>query len=397
MDFQYVAKDRSGTVVRGQVSADTRSEALRALVQKSLVPTKVHEVRQATRAQRIKSRDLSSCFTNLADLLEAGVPLVRALDLLAERGKQTGLTPVLRDLKVRVANGESISSAFAQHQKVFNSFSVNILRAGEEGGFLEESLRSLSRFTERSEDLRSRIVGAIAYPAFLVGMGTLQLVAMLVFFVPRFEVIFERLEKRGELPLPTVVLLGGSEIVQEHALMVFLVISITAFGIWSWLKTETGQQVRDQMQLRIWGVGEIVRQYATSRFCRVLGTMLQNGVPILTSLEVSRHVTGNRMMSQAIRSASDSIASGQSLAQPLQRSGQFSDELIELVRVGESTNRLDKILQNTAETLERQANRTLDLYIRMLEPILLLVMAVAILFLLLALLLPILQSAESLT
>ena len=118
--------------------------------------------------------------------------------------------------------------------------------------------------------------------------------------------------------------------------MVFLVISITAFGIWSWLKTETGQQVRDQMQLRIWGVGEIVRQYATSRFCRVLGTMLQNGVPILTSLEVSRHVTGNRMMSQAIRSASDSIASGQSLAQPLQRSGQFSDELIELVRVGKA-------------------------------------------------------------
>ena len=140
-----------------------------------------------------------------------------------------------------------------------------------------------------------------------------------------------------------------------------------------------------------------MRQYATSRFCRVLGTMLQNGVPILASLEISRHVTGNQIMSQAIRSASESIASGQSLATPLQQSGHFSDELLELIRVGESTNRLDKILQNAGDSLERQANRTLDLYIRLLEPLLLLVMAIAILFLLLALLLPILQSAESLT
>ncbi|MDA9777117.1 type II secretion system F family protein [Rubripirellula sp.] len=397
MQFHYVATNSSGKVIRGEIGAESRADALRLLVQKALVPTKVVDVHVAAKKKRIKSRDLSNCYTNLADLLEAGVPLVRALELLASRGQQSGLTPVLRDLKVRVANGESISRAFSHHQKVFSSFAVNILRAGEEGGFLEESLRSLSRFTERSEDLRSRITGAIAYPAFLVVMGALQLVAMLVFFVPRFEVIFERLEKRGELPMPTVILLGGSELIQEHALMVVLSIAFVVLVITSWLRTESGKTHRDQLQLRIWGIGEIVRQYATSRFCRVLGTMLQNGVPILPSLEVSRHVTGNRMMSQAIRDASDSIASGQSLATPLQRSGQFSEELVELVRVGESTNRLDKILQNTADTLERQANRTLDLYIRMLEPLLLLVMAVAILFLLLALLLPILQSAESLT
>lgn len=397
MQFQYVARNSSGKVVRGEIGADSRAEALRALVQKALVPTKVHDMPTVVGKAKIKSRDLSNCYTNLADLLEAGVPLVRSLELLAERGQRSGLSPILRDVKVRVANGESISKAFAHHRKVFSGFAVNILRAGEEGGFLEESLRSLSRFTERSEDLRSRIVGAIAYPAFLVGMGTLQLVAMLVFFVPRFEVIFERLEKRGELPLPTVILLGGSELIQEHAMMVVVVIAMVTLSLWTWLKTEAGKSLKDRVQLNLWGVGPIVRQYATSRFCRVLGTMLQNGVPILASLEVSRHVTGSQTMSQAIRSASESIASGQSLAAPLQQSGQFSDELVELIRVGESTNRLDKILQNTADTLERQANRTLDLYIRMLEPLLLLVMAVAILFLLLALLLPILQSAESLT
>lgn len=397
MQFQYIAKNTAGKIVRGEIGAESRPEALRELTRLSLVPTKVALVSPAASNMRIKSRDLSNCYTNLADLLEAGVPLVRALELLADRGKTNGLSAVLQDLKVRVANGESISHAFSHHEKVFSSFAVNILRAGEEGGFLEESLRSLSRFTERSEDLRSRIVGAIAYPAFLVVMGTLQLIAMLVFFVPRFEVIFERLEKRGELPLPTVVLLRGSDLVQDHALVVGLCVAIVFLSVVSWLKTESGRSRMDQIQLRIWGIGEIVRQYATSRFCRVLGTMLQNGVPILPSLEVSRHVTGNRVMSRAIHDASDSIASGQSLAAPLQRSGQFSEELIELVRVGESTNRLEKILQNTADTLERQANRTLDLYIRMLEPLLLLVMAVAILFLLLALLLPILQSAESLT
>ncbi|MDB4676975.1 type II secretion system F family protein [bacterium] len=397
IQFSYVAKTTAGKTVRGQIGANTRADALRALVEKSLVPTTVRTARKKSNLAKPKNRDIANFYTNLADLLEAGVPLVRSLELLVDKGKQTGLTPVLIDVRVRVANGESLSSAFREHQKTFTSFAVNILRAGEEGGFLEESLRNLARFNERSEDLRSRILGAIAYPAFLVGMGTLQLIAILVFFVPRFQVIFDRLEKRGELPLPTMFLLTGSEILQEHAIMVALTIAVIGLLAWTWIKTEQGQQLKDHFQLRCWGIGTIMRQYATSRFCRVLGTMLQNGVPILASLEISRHVTGNQIMSQAIRSASESIASGQSLATPLQQSGHFSDELLELIRVGESTNRLDKILQNAGDSLERQANRTLDLYIRLLEPLLLLVMAIAILFLLLALLLPILQSAESLT
>ena len=267
----------------------------------------------------------------------------------------------------------------------------------KEGGFIEDSLRNLAVFTERSEDLRGRILGAIAYPVFLVVTGSILFLTMMVFFVPRFQIIFERLEKRGELPLPTILLLKLSAVLKNDYLYVGVIVIVAVFALWKWLRTENGRVYRDHFLLRAWGIGKIIRQYAISRFCTVLGTMLKNGVPIMASLEISRHVTGNIVLSKAIAKASESIASGRSLAGPLNNSKQFSEELIELIRVGETTNRLDEILMKAGENLERQANRRLDLYVRMLEPCLLLIMAVLILFLLLALLLPVLQSAGSLT
>ncbi|MDA7874838.1 type II secretion system F family protein [bacterium] len=397
IDYRYSAINPTGESVHGSITAASRGEAVRALMDQSLSPLKVQAVRAPARQKRIRNRDLESLYSNLADLLDAGVPLVRAIELLVSRSQNNGLTPVLREVRAQVANGSRLSEALADHPNVFSLFTVNITRAGEEGGFIEESLRSLAVFTERSEEVRGRILGAIAYPAFLVITGGVLFFTMMVFFVPRFQVIFERLEKRGELPLPTIVLLQISDVLKNDYWYVVLLGAITGIVLWRWLKTDAGGEMRDRLLLRIWGIGKIIRQYAISRFCRVLGTMLKNGVPIMSSLEVSRHVTGNIVLSRAIAEASKSIAAGRSLAGPLSRSKQFSEELIELIHVGETTNRLDEILMKAGDSLERQANRRLDLYIRMLEPALLLIMAIIILFLLLALLLPVLQSAGSLT
>ncbi|MCP4886930.1 MAG: type II secretion system F family protein [Planctomycetaceae bacterium] len=397
MSFHYVAKTTSGSLVRGELNAETRAEALHSLSRQSLFPIKVEPTKKLAGGKRVRNRDVALFYSNLADLLEGGVPLVRSLELLVGRNKNNSLTSIIGEIRVAVANGQNMSTAMREHPAAFDLFAVNIVKAGETGGFLEESLNSLSRFTERNEELRSRIFGAIAYPAFLLFAGSLQLIALLLFFVPRFQVIFDRLEKRGDLPAPTVLLLGMSEAIQEHWLVLIGLTTVLVVSAWSWLKTDPGKYAWDTCRLKLWGIGSVSRQFASARFCHILGTMLQNGVPIIDSLEVSRQVTGNRVMSEAIKTASASIASGNSLAAPLAQSGQFSEELIELIRVGEGTNRLDRILQKAGESLERRANRSLDLGIRLLEPILLLVMAATILFLLLALLLPVLQSADSLS
>ncbi|MAI74453.1 MAG: pilus assembly protein PilC [Rhodopirellula sp.] len=397
IDYKYSAISSSGESVSGSIAAASKSEAVRALIEQSMSPVEVQPAGKPARKNRVRNRDLEALFSNLADLLDAGVPLVRAIELLVSRSRNNGLTPILNDIRTQVANGTRLSEAMASHPKVFTSFAINIIRAGEEGGFIEDSLRNLAVFTERSEDLRGRILGAIAYPVFLVVTGGILFLTMMVFFVPRFQIIFERLEKRGELPLPTIVLLKFSALLKNDYLYVGVIGIIAGFALWKWLRTEGGRVYRDHFLLQAWGIGKIIRQYAISRFCRVLGTMLKNGVPIMASLEISRHVTGNIILSNAIAKASESIASGRSLAAPLNQSKQFSEELIELIRVGETTNRLDDILMKAGDSLERQANRRLDLYVRMLEPCLLLIMAVLILFLLLALLLPVLQSAGSLT
>lgn len=397
IEFKYSAISNDGESISGSIAAASKSEAVRALMEQSMSPIEIQPTGKSSRKNRVRNRDLEALFSNLADLLDAGVPLVRSIELLVSRSKSNGLTPILSDIRTQVANGTRLSEAMASHPKVFTSFAINIIRAGEEGGFIEDSLRNLAVFTERSEDLRGRILGAIAYPVFLIVTGSILFLTMMVFFVPRFQIIFERLEKRGELPLPTILLLKLSALLKNDYLYVGGIGILAGFALWKWLGTEGGRAYRDHFLLRAWGIGKIIRQYAVSRFCRVLGTMLKNGVPIMASLEISRHVTGNIVLSNAIAKASESIASGRSLAGPLHKSKQFSEELIELIRVGETTNRLDDILMKASDSLERQANRRLDLYVRMLEPCLLLIMAVLILFLLLALLLPVLQSAGSLT
>ena len=172
-EFKYSAISSSGESINGSIAAASKSEAVRALMEQSMSPIEIRPAGKPSRKNKVRNRDLESLFSNLADLLDAGVPLVRAIELLVSRSNSNGLTPVLNDIRTQVANGTRLSEAMASHPKVFTSFAINIIRAGEEGGFIEDSLRNLAVFTERSEDLRGRILGAIAYPVFLVVTGSI--------------------------------------------------------------------------------------------------------------------------------------------------------------------------------------------------------------------------------
>jgi general secretion pathway protein F/type IV pilus assembly protein PilC len=235
----------------------------------------------------------------------------------------------------------------------------------------------------------------MAYPAFLVVVGGLILVGMLVFFVPKFEPLFDRMREEGTLPWATVALLAASYYLQKYGWVLLIVAPVVYVLLQKLFTDDAGRRRFDAFRLKLYGIGTVVRSLAIARFCRVLGTLLHNGVPILNSLRIAKDATGNRVLSEAINEAAEHVSSGRSLAQPLAECQQFPLDVIEMISVGEEANNLEQVLVNIAEKMERQTNRQLDLVVRLLEPLMLVVMAGVILFILLALMLPIFNSSTT--
>jgi general secretion pathway protein F len=399
-DYQYIARELSGQRVTGVLSAGTEREVVGLLSARSLFPieiraTQTAQVHAATRRRRVGGRVLAIFYSQMADLLRAGVPLLRALDILERQTRNTTLKAVVGDVRAAVADGTRFAEALRQHPTVFNDLAVSMVRAGEEGSFLEDSLGRIAEFTEHQEELKGKVIGAVAYPAFLLVVGSAVVIAMLVYFVPKFEPMFDRLREEGQLPWATTALMALSSSLTQYGWLIALAIAGAGFAIAQWLKGEEGRNRVDRTVLQLPGMGQVTRSLAIARFCRVLGTLLKNGVPLLASLRISKDATGNRVLSQAIALASDQVSSGKSLAKPLADSRQFPADILEMISIGEEANNLEHVLISVADKMERQTNRQLDLVVKLLEPAMLVVMAGVILFVVVALMLPILQSSQA--
>jgi general secretion pathway protein F/type IV pilus assembly protein PilC len=281
-------------------------------------------------------------------------------------------------------------------EKVLGEMAVSMIRAGGEGGFLEEALTRVAQFTETQDDLKKRVMGAIAYPAFLAVVGAVVVVVLVVFFVPNFAGLFDNLRAKGELPAVTEMLLSTSTYLRRWGVLVV----IAGIGIgWMtrrWLRTDPGRWWADQMRIKLPLIGPVFLGLAVARFCRVFGTLLHNGVPIIRSLQISRDATGNRVLAAAISTATENISAGQSLAGPLGASGQFPPVVVEMIAVAEQANNLESVLLTVADSLERTTWRRLDLTVRLIEPIMLLLLAGVILVLVIALLLPVFKMSQTL-
>ena len=399
-DYSYTARELSGNEIQGLLTAKSEREALGVLAAKNLFPVKIGLVETARvtadrKQQRVPVRILAVTFSQLADLLRSGVPLLRAIDLLARQSRHTGLKAVLNDVRDQVADGTRLGSAVESHPRVFSELTVSMIRAGEEGSFLEDSLQRISDFAERQEELKNRILGALAYPAFLMTTGVIIVLAMLVYFVPQFEPLFAQMAEADQLPWATTVLLGASKFVQNYW---WLGIPAGAGIVWLVMQVANDAARRrqfDEIRLKLPAIGNVVRSLAVARFCRVLGTLLKNGVPLLPSLKISKDSCGNAVLSEAIATAADNVSSGKALAEPLARSGQFPPDVLEMVSVGEEANNLENVLIQIADRMERQTNRQLDLVVRLLEPLLLVMMAGVILFVVIGLMLPILSNSAA--
>lgn len=396
--FTYVARDTTGQRVTGTIEAATRREALSVLAGREVFPLEIgaSSAFQATgRAGRVPAALLATTLGQLADLLRSGVPLLRALEVLREQTSHAALREVLGDVHRQVQDGASLADAMARYPRVFGEMTLSMIRAGGEGGFLEGALARVAEFTEAQEDLKSRTLGAVAYPCFLAAIGTAVVVLLLVFFVPKFEALFDNMRRRGELPLATEWLLTTSAFLWRWSLWILLGVALVAGAAWQWLATEKGRTWRDRLKLRLPVAGAILRSLAIARFCRVLGTLLQNGVPILRAMEIASDATANRVLAETIRHASETISAGQSLARPLAACGHFPRTVVEMISVAEEANNLERVLLNLADSLERRTWRQIDLAVRLLEPILLLMLAGVVLLLVIALLLPMFKMATT--
>jgi general secretion pathway protein F/type IV pilus assembly protein PilC len=347
--------------------------------------------------KRISSELLSTTLGQLADLLNSGVPLLRSLDVLASQASHPRLESVLADVRGRVAEGATLDAALGKHVDVFGELTVSMVRAGGEGGFLEDVLERTAEFIEHQQELKSRVVGAATYPAILAAAGTIAVVVLIVFFVPKFEPLFARLEERGELPALTTAMLWTSHAAGQYGIFVVAVLAGVAVWAGRQAKTESGRRFIDKLKLKVPAIGGIYLSLAVSRFCRVLGTLLRNGVPILRSLEISSDSTGNKILAVAIRKAGENISAGESLAVPLSQSGLFPRTVVEMIRVAEESNNLENVLIKIADGVERRTERQLDLIVRLLEPFMLLIMAVVILLVVIALLLPVIQMSTAIS
>jgi general secretion pathway protein F len=399
-EFRYVARDLAGKQVEGTLTAANEREALGALSAKGVFPISVAlaataKAHQNNKRRRVPARILCVFYTQLSDLLRAGVPLLRSLELLERQTRHQTLKMVLQEVRDQVADGTRLAEALRQHPTVFPELTVSMVLAGEEGSFMEDTLKRIADFTEHQEELKGRVFGAMAYPAFLVVVGTLILIGMLVFFVPKFEPLFDRMREDGTLPWATVALLFVSNELQKRGWVLVVAIPVLIIFIQKQFANAAGRRKFDQIRLKLYGIGHVVRSLAIARFCRVLGTLLHNGVPILNSLRIAKDATGNKILSEAIGEAAEHVSSGRSLAQPLAECKQFPIDVIEMISVGEEANNLEQVLVTVADKMERQTNRQLDMVVRLLEPLMLVIMAGVILFVLLALMLPIFNSSSA--
>ncbi|MFT5299387.1 MAG: type II secretory pathway component PulF [Mariniblastus sp.] len=393
-DFSYSAKTTAGEHTEGVIQATTHQEALRQLTQRSLFPVKVR-VQAVNRASfslrnRVSTEVVADHLTQMSDLLTNGVSLLETLKILSEQALSPQLKMVLAEIHDDVADGQNLDDAFAKHPRIFSTLTVSMIKAGMEGGFLEESLSRVSGFLEKQAALKSKIIGALTYPMVLIGVGVCLMIGMVAFIVPMFEVFFDKLIQSGVgLPTVTRVLIFVSNGLVKYGLLMVLGIAGVIYGIRKFAATSFGREFFDAYKLRIPMAGIVFRESAISRFCRVLGTLLHNGVPILKSLKIAGESVGNVVLQKAIFEAAENVVAGNRLSDPLEKSGFLTPQVLAMLRVAEESNSLDSVLVKISDRMDNKIERTLDSLVRLIEPIILLIVGAMVMGIILGVLLPI--------
>jgi type IV pilus assembly protein PilC len=411
-NFTYVALDARGQQVTGVIEAASQNEAVGALRQAGYFPKSVDVETKASKAkaakavskssgalnknvnislfkkQTVKGKTLMIFTRQLATLIDAGLPLLRSLTVLAKQEKDAVLRSTITQLADSVQGGSTFSDGLSVHPKIFNKLYVNMVKAGELGGVLELVLLRLAEFQEKAQKIKNKVVAAMFYPIIVLVIAIAILTFLLIYIVPKFEAIFADMLGGQALPALTQFVIGASKFVTANILWIAggAIIAVVAYKLIS--RTEKGRHSIDTIKLKAPLFGDLTRKSAISRFSRTLGTLVTSGVPILQALTITRETAGNVVIADAITKVHDAVKEGESIVAPLEASGVFPPMVISMIDVGEETGQLPEMLLKIAEVYDDEVDNAVQGLTSLLEPIMIVLLAVIVGTIVIALFLP---------
>ena len=420
--FQYIAKDSAGNEQRGTIEAGDRNSAIAAVRAQGLLPTALGEVKSAAPAAkaapkkgaakapakkgglnkdikinikmpkflqgRIKTKVLTQFTRQLATLVNAGLPLMRGIEVLKRQMKDPQMLEALNGISENIAAGGTFSESLTAYPKIFDKLYVNMVKAGEAGGVLEVVLGRLAEFAEKSEKIKNKVKGAMIYPIVVLVAAIGITAFLLVAVIPKFQQVFNDMLNGQALPAITQFVIDASEFVQANGLQIALVVAAVIVIMKIIGRTEKGAYFFDALKLRLPVTGTLAQRSAVSKFTRTLGTLLSSGVPILQSLTITRDTTGNRVLTQAIQNVHDSVKEGESMTQPLSQCKVVPPMVTSMVEVGEETGALADMLTRIANTYDDEVDNAVAGLTAAIEPALIIVLAVVVGTIVIAMFLP---------
>jgi type IV pilus assembly protein PilC len=417
--YTFVALDARGQESTGLVDAASTNEAIGQLRQAGYFPTNVYEegavaaaevktTRQKNKAPRserkagsrnivlfqkktVKPKTMMIFTRQLATLIDAGLPLLRGLNVLAKQERDAVLKKTINALAESVQGGSTFSEGLAQHPRLFNDLYVNMVRAGELGGVLEVVLTRLAEFQEKAQKIKNKVVAAMVYPLIVLVLAVGIMTFLMIFIVPRFEMIFH--DMLGDKPLPAITLfvIGVSDFMQNHWGILLGTVAGLFVGYKLVARTRAGRILLDRIKLRAPLFGDLIRKTSISRFSRTLGTLVTSGVPILQALNITRETAGNTVIARAISQVHDSVKEGESIVQPLEASGAFPPMVISMIDVGEETGQLPEMLLKIAEVYDDEVDNSVAGLTSLLEPIMIVFLALIVGTIVIALFMPLIS------
>jgi type IV pilus assembly protein PilC len=396
--YVWSGVDRQGSRQKGEIEADNPMIARQLLSRQGLVvrtvKTKPKDLLELIpiMQQKVKSRDLVVFTRQFATLIDAGVPLVQCLDILQAQEANKTFKRIISQIKADVESGKTFSEALKKHPNVFDNLYVNLVAAGEMGGMLDVTLNRLAAYIEKIDRLRKKVRGAMTYPAVVVGIAVLVVAVILTYVIPVFAGLFR--DAGAKLPPLTLMVIGVSDFFKKYIHWIVLGLILLVFLFRRFRKTPKGREWTDRLALRAPVFGVLLRKVAIARFSRTLGTMLGAGVPILDSLDIVATTAGNAVIEKELRKARTSIAEGQTVAEPLGKSGVFPPMVVQMISVGEATGALDEMLSKIADFYDEEVDIAVDALTSLLEPLMIVFLGVTIGGLLIAMYLPIFQLAD---
>jgi type IV pilus assembly protein PilC len=416
--YSYIAMDPKGKEVTGVLEADTLTNAIARVREQGLFPTNVTEAAKekaggrpgpATAAPapstgkrgkglsldiklpgggKIRSKVLATFTRQLATLIDAGLPLLRGLDVLRKQEKNPILKRTLAELAEAVEGGSTFSEALAQHPKIFNKLYVNMVRAGEAGGVIDVTLMRLADFQEKAQKIKNKVISAMVYPAVVMFVAVGILIFLMMVIVPKFQEIFKDLLEGQDLPQLTQFVMGASQLIKNKFPLVALVIVGVVVAVKLFGRTPNGRLMIDRLKLHLPIFGQILRKAGIARFSRTLGTLIASGVPILQALNIVRDTAGNAVIADAVGHVHDAVKEGERVVQPLEASRVFPPMVLSMVDVGEETGALPDMLMKIADVYDDEVDNAVGALTSLLEPIMIVFLAVVVGTIVIAMFLP---------